>query len=67
MGFDSAINSSARIITPVLLGSVFAASRGRAFLFAAACVGTAFAIVVTRSLLVFRETRVDYFSTTATR
>ena len=28
MGFDSAINSSARIITPVLLGSVFAASRG---------------------------------------
>ena len=67
MGFDSAINSSARIITPVLLGSVFAASRGRAFLFAAACVGAAFVIVVTRSLLVFRETRVDYFSTTATR
>ena len=65
MGFDSAINSSARIITPVLLGSVFAASRGRAFLCAATCVGAAFVIVVTRSFLVFRETRVKYFTSTS--
>ena len=61
MGFDSAINSSARIITPVLLGSVFAASRGKAFLCAATCVGAAFVIVVIRSFVVFRETRVKYF------
>ena len=61
MGFDSAINSSARIITPVLLGSVFAASRGKAFLCAATCVGGAFVIVVIRSFVVFRETRVKYF------
>ena len=61
MGFDSAINSSARIITPVLLGSVFAASRGKAFLCAATCVGAAFVVVVIRSFVVFRETRVKYF------
>jgi len=55
MGFDSAINSSARIIMPVLLGSVFAASRGRAFICASACVAAAFAIVIIRSFTVFKQ------------